>query len=98
MKRVRLRPSAKRDLREAVDWYRNRDDDLANRFLDEVFAALALLERLPNLGGAVYGINDPDVRQLPVSSFPYQVIFRRRNHATIVVAIAHERKRPGYWE
>jgi plasmid stabilization system protein ParE len=98
LKLVRLRPSAKQDLREAVEWYRARDVDLAKRFLDEVYKILALLERFPNLGGAVYGINDLDVRQLPVSNFPYQVVFRRHEHRTLVVAIAHERKRPGCWD
>jgi plasmid stabilization system protein ParE len=98
LKPVQLRPAAKRDLREAVEWYRAQDVDLANQFLDEVYRILALLERFPNLGGPVYGITDAAVRQLPVSNFPYQVVFRRREHRTIVVAIAHERRRPGYWK
>lgn len=97
MNRVRLRSSAKRDLREAVDWYRERDPTLATRFLDAVYATFALLERFPNLGSQVFGISEANVRQLPVSGFPYQVIFRREVHASLVVAVAHERKRPGYW-
>jgi len=97
LKPVRLRPTAKADLREAVEWYRARDADLANRFLNEVYEVLALIERFPNIGGPVYGINQPDVRELPVNSFPYAVIFRREEYRTTVVAIAHARKRPGYW-
>jgi plasmid stabilization system protein ParE len=85
-------------MREGAEWYRARDADLANRFLDEVYKILALLERFPNIGGPVYGIDDGDVRQLPVSNFPYQVVFRREEGRTLVVAIAHERKRPGYWD
>ena len=98
MKLVRLRPSAKHDMREGVEWYRARDADFANRFLDEIYKILALLERFPNIGGPVYGIDDANVRQLPVSNFPYQVVFRREEDRTMVVAIAHERKRPGYWD
>lgn len=64
---------------------------------DEIYKTLALMERFPNLGSAVYGIEDPSVRQLPVSRFPYHVIFRRQEYRISVVAIAHERKRPGYW-
>jgi hypothetical protein len=33
-----------------------------------------------------------------VSNFPYQVVFRREEHRTMVVALAHERKKPGYWD
>ncbi|HEX7191325.1 MAG TPA: type II toxin-antitoxin system RelE/ParE family toxin, partial [Thermoanaerobaculia bacterium] len=97
LKPARLRPTAKRDVREAVAWYQERDRDLAARFLDAIYTTIALLERFPNLGTSVYGIGDPNVRQLPVDRFPYQVVFRREKHALVVVAIAHERKRPGYW-
>jgi len=40
VKPVRLRRIAKLDLREAVVWYRERDPDLASRFLDEVYRTL----------------------------------------------------------
>jgi plasmid stabilization system protein ParE len=92
-----LRRIAKRDLREAITWYRERDPDLARRFLDEVYSVLALLERFPHTGGPVSGIHDADIRQLPVSNFPYQVVFKRMVDRTSVLAIAHERRKPGYW-
>ena len=94
---MHLRPTAKRDLREAAEWYRARDSDLSNRFLDEVYRVLALIERFPNLGGPVFGVPDANVRQLPVSDFPFQVVFKRRKYETTVLAIAHDRKKPGYW-
>ena len=97
MKPVRLRPLAKRDLKEAVRWYRDRDPELANRFLDEVYKVLALLERFPETGGMAFGIDDPEIRQLPVDNFPYQIVFKRLPHRTSILAIAHERKKPGYW-
>lgn len=97
MKRVHLRRVAKRDLREAFTWYRSRDPELANRFLDEVYKTLGMLERFPNVGGPVFGISDSATRQLPVDTFPYQVVFKRFENRTSVLAIAHERKRPGYW-
>ena len=98
MKPVRLRNAARRDLREAAAWYRDRDPDIARRFLDEVFGAIALLEQFPGTGGPVFGIDDPDIRQLPVENFPYQVVFKRFNDRLSVLAIAHERRKPGYWD
>jgi toxin ParE1/3/4 len=97
VKPVRLRRVAKRDLREALAYYRERDADLARRFLDEVYRALELLERFPSTGGPVFGIEDPRIRQLPVNNFPYQVVFKRYEYRTAVLAIAHERREPGYW-
>jgi plasmid stabilization system protein ParE len=88
---------AKRDLRKAVEWYRDRDTELANRFLDAVYRTLALLEQFPDTGGPVFGVLDMNIRQLPVDNFPYQVVFKKLTYRTAVLAIAHERKKPGYW-
>ena len=97
MKRVTLRRIAKRDIREAVMWYRQRDPELANRFLDEVYKVLGLLEQFPNVGSRVFGVTDPATRQMPVDTFPYHVVFRRLADRISILAIAHDRKRPGYW-
>ena len=97
MKRVHLRRIAKRDIREAVTWYRERDPELANRFLDEVYRTLAMLEQFPNIGGPVFGIPDKATRQMPVDNFPYYVVFKRFANRLSVLAVAHDRKNPGYW-
>ena len=56
-----------------------------------------MLERFPNTGAPVFGIDDPDTRQLPVDAFPYHVVFKRMRDRIAVLAIAHDRKQPGYW-
>jgi plasmid stabilization system protein ParE len=97
LKRVNLRRIAKQDIRKAVTWYRRRDPELADRFLGEVYKVLHLLEQFPNAGGPVFGIADQATRQMPVDTFPYHVVFKRFANRISVVAIAHDRKRPGYW-
>ena len=81
-----------------MSWYRKRDPQLAIRFLDELYKTLALLERFPYTGGVVYGVEDMNTRQLPVNNFPYHVVFKRLPDRSSVLAIAHDRKRPRYWE
>lgn len=97
MKRVHLRRVAKRDIRDAVRWYRERDPQLAARFLDEVYRIFGTLEQFPNIGGRVFGIGDPDTRQMPVDNFPYYVVFKRYTDRLSILAVAHDRKEPGYW-
>ena len=97
MKPVRLRRAAKRELNEAAAWYRERDPEVASRFLREVFRAIALVESFPRTGGPVFGVDEADIRQLPVNNFPYHIVFRRFAERTVVLAIAHDRRRPGYW-
>jgi plasmid stabilization system protein ParE len=94
---VRLRRNAQRDLREAIAWYRERNNDAARRFAFEVSQALALLEEFPYSGGLVPGIDDPAIRQMPVRRFPYHLVFIRLADRISVLAIAHNRRKPGYW-
>lgn len=37
-------------------------------------------------------------RRAPVPRFPYTVVYLVVGDAICVVAIAHERRRPGYWQ
>jgi plasmid stabilization system protein ParE len=94
---VRLRRVAKRDLREAAAWYRERNEDVARRFKVEVSRTIELLEQFPSTGGFVPGVDDPSIRQLPVHNFPYHVVFIRLPDRISVLAIAHDRRKPGYW-
>jgi plasmid stabilization system protein ParE len=94
---VRLRLRARRELREATEWYRERYPAVAARFKAEVEQTLHHLEKFPNTGGFVPGAKDPDVRRLPVHNFPYHIIFMRLGTHISVLAIAHDRRRPGYW-
>ena len=98
MKPVRLRRIAKRHLLKRVKWYRERDPELAERFLNEVYKTLALLERVPNAGGVVFGVTDPNIRQLPVDNFPYHIVFKKTPLRTIVLGIVHNRMKPGSWK
>ena len=97
MKPVRLRAAAKRDFREAIAWYQDRSEEIVDRFVAEVRRALELIEQFPTTGAAVPGVNDSQIRRLPVHNFPYHVIFLRLPDRTAVLAIAHDRRRPGYW-
>lgn len=95
--RVRLRPRARREFHEATNWYRERSGDAAARFVAEVRQTLQHLEQFPATGSFVPGVIDAEVRRLPVHNFPYHVVFIRLKTHISVLAIAHDRRRPGYW-
>jgi len=88
---VRLRRIARRDLREATAWYGERNENAAARF------TLKLLEQFPLSGAFLPGVVDAAIRRLPVRGFPYSVIFVRLPDRVSVLAIAHHRRKPGYW-
>jgi plasmid stabilization system protein ParE len=97
LKPVRIIGLAEQELREATDWYRDRDPRVAERFVDEARQALQLIERFPQIGGRVPGIDDGLVRSMPIQKFPYHVVFVDVGARLEVVAFAHNRRRPLYF-
>lgn len=41
--------------------------------------------------------DDDDVRRYVLSHFPFTVHYEIQGSDTIVLAVAHQRRRPGYW-
>ena len=97
MTRVRVVALAEAEFREAATWYAERDPRVAERFTDEVRRTLELIATFPQIGSRVPGIDDPDVRRLPIQKFPYHAVFARLPDGIEVVAIAHDRRRPAYF-
>lgn len=85
---------ATQEYREARKWYAARSNHVACRFTTAVDGAVSRIatdpERMPFLVGSYLWVK--------VRGFPYVLVFRRRNDKTvIVVAVAHGRRRFGYW-
>lgn len=96
MKPVLVQAAARRDLREAATWYRERNSEIAGRFVREVEHTLELIERFPKTGARI-SLVDGLARRLLVAGFPYHVVFEDLIDRIEVLAIAHDRRRPGYW-
>jgi toxin ParE1/3/4 len=97
LKPLRIVGPAELELREATMWYRERDQRVADRFAAEVRKTLRLIEQLPGTGGSVPGVDQRDVRRMPIHSFPYHVIFVDLGDRLEVVAFAHNRRQPTYF-
>ena len=96
--RVRLHPGAAADLTSAGDWYDLQVPGLGADLADELDRALdAIAERpltwplWPGIGGAV------GVRRFLLARFPFAVGYVVEGSDVVVLAIAHLRRRPGYW-
>ena|SRR5258706_11296489 len=96
---VRLRSEAELEIETAAAWYRERSEDVADRFLAAVREALEFLEQFPNAGGKIEGVSlQSRARRIPVRTFPYHVVFVKLAETLEVIAVAHDRRRPGYWQ
>ena len=97
MKPLQIVEPAEAEYREILSWYRDRDERVADRFADEARRALQLVETFPQIGGRVPGVDDADVRQMPIHTFPYHVVFVDLPDRLEVIAFAHSRRRPAYF-
>ena len=98
MKPVRIEPEAKEELTAAADWYEMRREGLGRELLAAVDATLAAVARDPGRFPAYPGADARlGVRRAGTPRFPFSIAFIDLDAAVRVIAIAHERRRPGYW-
>ena len=90
---VGFHPAARAELLEAVAYYEDQAQGLGAQFAAETERVLSLLAESPGLGTPVPGQHG--MRRWPLRRFPYYVLYRAGSDALLVLAIAHERRRPG---
>ena len=97
--RVLFEPEASAELEEAALWYEAQRPGLGLAFLTAVDRAVEHLAAWPDSGVSVPGVSSSlSVRQLPVSRFPYRIAHLVTSQELRVLAVAHARRRPDYWQ
>ena len=89
---VGFHPEAVDVAEAAVVWYAKRSIRAAKRFIQELEMAISGIEQAPDRWPGIDGI-----RRVPLLRFPYFVIYRFLPDRIEILAVAHARRRPGYW-
>ncbi len=93
---IRFLAQATAELAEAAEWYEARRAGLGIDFVAEVDTALAGISEHPEASPRWRA--DRPYRRHVLQRFPYVVFFRLLGDNSIeVTAVAHARRRPGYW-
>jgi plasmid stabilization system protein ParE len=90
---VEVHPLAADEAEAAERWYRERNETAATRFRRELDRAVDLISERPDAGPPYLG----KTRRLLLRRFPFFVVYRVRGATLEIVAVAHGRRRPGYW-
>jgi len=90
---VSVLPLAEEDVREAFLWYFERSPLAADAFRSEVFAAIDKLAEDPTM----WPSDGDGVHYYILRRFPYTVHYEFDASTVTVLAVAHHRRRPGYW-
>ena len=95
---VAFEPEASYELETAALWYEDQRSGLGQTFLAAVDRTVDHLATWPDAGTLVPGVPAHlEVRQMPVVRFPYRVAYLVTSRELRVLAVAHARRRPGYW-
>ena len=86
-------PEAEAEFAAAALFYESRVVGLGRSFSAEVQRIVSLIREYPDAGAPVR----LPVRKTLVDRFPYAIVYRRDRESILVLAIAHQRQRPGYW-
>jgi len=96
---VRTSDPASAELIDAVRWYEERRPGIGGEFFDAVVETVTLIEASPEIGSV--SPHDSRTRRMLVPRFPYQVdqvVYHLRPTEIVLVAVAHLKRRPGYWK
>jgi plasmid stabilization system protein ParE len=87
-------PEAEEEMNEAAQFYEGRKKGLGLEFLNEVERTVASIVALPQSGPAI----SSSIRRRIVHRFPYGVLYAIHEDKILIVAVAHLKRRPGYWK
>jgi toxin ParE1/3/4 len=95
MKDVVFHPEAKKELDQGASYYEERRPGLGVDFLTEVEAATLQIQQSPQSFSFFPG---SESRRCLVDRFPYLIIFQEEEGFIWIQAVAHGKRRPGYWK
>lgn len=90
---VDLHPEARAELLVAIDWYLAHSPKAAENFADAVEHALREIAQAPER----WPRHPFGTRRYVLPRFPYSVIYRVPGPVVHVYAVAHAKRKPGYW-
>jgi plasmid stabilization system protein ParE len=87
-------PAAVKEARNAYRWYLRRSAWAASRFQAAVEAAIEQIVKTPDR----WPIYLHGTRYRLIRRFPFIVVYRQLADRLQIVAVAHGKRRPGYWK
>ena len=91
--RVEFHPDTASEAGADVRWYAAQSERAAERFVQELRRAREAITASPER----WPITESEIRRIPLRRFPYSIFYRAVPGLVQIVAVAHGRRRPGYW-
>jgi plasmid stabilization system protein ParE len=89
----RFLSAAETEFADAAAFYEAERVGLGNEFFETIQDAVERLQELPEMGNPV----DSKYRSVVVRRFPFRIVYRISDGEIVIVAVAHQSRRPEYW-
>ena len=90
---VDFHPAALQEAEDAQAWYEERSLFAASAFLRELSIAVQRIRRAPHR----YPAAEAATRRILLDRFPFTIYYLVKSDALSIIAVAHQKRRPGYW-
>lgn len=94
MKPLVFNPLAEAEVDEALAYYESQRPGLGAEFREDLQETLSRIRQSP---GATTTIDDQGTRKVRFRRFPYTAYYVEFEDYLWIAAIAHQKRRPGYW-
>ena len=79
---------------EAARFYQDREPGLGRESFKEVVVVIRSAVGTPEAGT----MQESPYRRMLCRRFPFAVVYRQADDELRILAVAHQRRRPGYWK
>ena len=85
---------AEEEMTESAIFYEQESKGLGIDFLDEIENAISIICGNPKIAQKY----SDDMRRFVLAKFPYSLLYVEEESGIVIVAVAHYRRKPGYWK
>lgn len=90
---LRYHEAAEEELLNEIGYLEVQAQGLGRRFFSEIRRAEDRIVQFPQSAQEIR----PGIRKSPLRTFQYSLIYWFEREEVLVLAVAHHRRRPGYW-
>lgn len=87
-------PEARLEFIDAVAYYETSSEGVGLRFTREIYATVNRAIANPNSWPSI----TENTRRCLARRFPYSVVYEVRENDILIIAVAHQSRKPGYWK
>lgn len=91
--KIEISKLAQCEFNEAQEFYEIGQAGLGKRFESEMKQALQRIKQYPE----AFSIETGEIRKCLTHKFPYKILFSIEANTIVVLAFAHQHRRPNYW-